>query len=80
MLEKIKARIEKLLSARYIRPDGIFEGSYAAGYVEYNSERGDHDVIIDGKPFTWEQLGQNVAVHDGWNIKIEFTCSDEELD
>jgi hypothetical protein len=80
MLETLKRRIKKALSTTYMEPSGYFADSKAVGYVEYNPERDAHDVIIDGKPYTWSELEKNISAHEGWKIKIEFGDVGDELD
>ena len=80
MLELLKKRIKKALSTAYMRPDGYFSKGKAVGYIEYNHDRDAHDVIIDGKPYTWSELEKNISSHEGWQIKIEFSDASDELD
>ena len=72
MMKTLDKRIRKSLHVRYVDAKGIFKSQKAVGYISYNSVREDHDVIIDGKPFTWEELGKNISCYEGWKIKIEF--------
>jgi hypothetical protein len=80
MLKLLQKRIKKALSTVHMRPDGYFKDSKAVGYIEYNSERDAHDVIIDGKPYTWTELEKNISAHEGWQIKIEFGDVGDDLD
>jgi hypothetical protein len=80
MLETLKKRIKKSLSTVYMDKGGYVSKSKAVGYIEFNRERDDHDIIIDGKPYTWEELKKNVSAHEGWKIKIEFGDVGDELD
>jgi len=80
MWEKLVSQIDKVLSTKYIQPDGHFVGCKAVGYVEWNRERNACDVIIDGKPYTWAELESNLSAHEGFKIKIEFGDIDDELD
>jgi hypothetical protein len=80
MLETLKRRIKKVLSVRYMEPSGIFAKSKAVSYVEYNPECERHEIIIDGKPYTWAELEKNISAHEGWKIKIEFGDVGDELD
>ena len=80
MLETLSERIKRMLSVTYMHPDGTIEGSRAVGYIEYNRERGIHEIIIDGKPYTWAQLERNISAHEGWKIKIEFGDVGDDLD
>jgi hypothetical protein len=73
-------QIEGLLSVKYMGRDGYFKESKAVGYIEYNHERDAHDVIIDGKPYTWQDLEKNISSHEGFRIKIEFFDSDDIVD
>jgi len=79
MLDRLKKQIKKALSVKYLDSNGRFKDNKAVGYIEYNEQRDDHDVIIDGKPYTWEQLGENIPTFEGWKIKIEFAYTDDEL-
>ena len=80
MLEILKKRIKKLVSVKYVNDDGYFAKNKAVGYVEYNLERERHEIIIDGKPYTWSELEKNVSAHEGWKVKIEFADHGDELD
>jgi len=80
MLETLKRRIKKALSVRYIEPSGYFAENKAVGYIEYSIERDRHEIIIDGKPYTWEDLEKNISAYEGWKIKIEFGDVGDELD
>jgi hypothetical protein len=64
----------------YIERDGYIIGDAAVGYIEYNRERGDCDINIDGYPYTWEDLEKNISSHEGWKVKIEFACAGDELE
>ncbi len=79
MFETLKRRIKKALSVTYMDPNGYFANSRAVGYIDYNRVRDAHDIVIDGKPYTWDELKKNVAAHEGWQIKIEFRDVGEEL-
>lgn len=72
MWEALISQIEKMLSVKYMEPDGHFIGSKAVGYIEYNSARKANDIIIDGRPYTWQELEQNISAHEGYKIKVEF--------
>ena len=80
MLETLKKRIKKTLSVVYMQPDGYVSKNKAVGYIDYNLELERHEIIIDGKPYTWEQLKKNISMHEGWKIKIEFGDVGDELD
>jgi hypothetical protein len=72
MFDTLKARIEKTLSVKYLQRDGTVIDDKIVGYIEFNRERDAYDIIVDGIPFTWEEIGKNISIHEGWKIKIEF--------
>ena len=80
MFETLKKRIKKLVSVRYMGKDGYFSKDKAVGYIEYNRGRQACDVIIDGKPYSWEELEKNISGREGWKIKIEFGDIGDVLD
>jgi hypothetical protein len=80
MLETLKRRIKKVLSVKYMEPSGYVSKGKAVGYIEYNCELERHEIIIDGKPYTWAELEKNISAHEGWKIKIEFGDVGDELD
>lgn len=80
MFETLKQRIKKALSVKYMEKSGYIAGDKAVGYIGYNSENDSCEIIIDGKPYSWVELGKNIKAREGWNIKIEFGCAGDELD
>ena len=80
MLDTLKKRIKKGLLVKYMRPNGLFEDNKVVGYIEYNQERDAHDIVIDGKPYTWAALEQNISTFEGHKIKIEFADIRDKLD
>ena len=73
-------KLEKLLSVKYMGRDGYFNYSKAIGYIEYNHLRDAQDIIIDGRPYSWQELEKNISAHEGFQIKIEFGDYDAFLD
>jgi len=35
-------------------------------------------VIIDGKAYTWNQVGKMLMSYEGWNLKLEITEEGED--
>ena len=80
LLQSLINQIEAFLSVKYMDKDGYFVGNTAVGYIAYNHERDAHEVVIDGKPYTWQELEKNIAAHEGFRIKIEFADSGDVFD
>jgi len=80
MMSTLKARIKKALSVKYMSHDRTVKDLKMVGYIDYNSNTGDCDVIIDGDAYTWDELYRNIPMHEGWKIKIEFASTGDELE
>jgi len=80
MLIMLEKRIKKVLSFKYMDPHGRIKDQKLVGYIAYNSDLDECVVFIDGKPFTWGELGRNISAFEGWKIKIEFGGVGDELD
>jgi len=80
MLETLKRRIKKVLSVKYMDSHGSIKDQKLVGYIDYNSEKRECVVFIDGKPYAWDELGRNISAFEGWKIKIEFAGVGDELD
>jgi hypothetical protein len=80
MLDTLKRRIKKALSVKYMDQDGHIKDQKMVGYIDYDRDKGEHIIFVDGKPFSWEELGRNIPSYEGWKIKIEFGGLGEELD
>ena len=80
MLALLKKRIKKALSVNYMNPDRSIKDGKLVGYIDYDSEKDDYVIFIDGKPFSWDELGRNVSTYEGWKIKIEFGSISDDLD
>ena len=74
MIERMKRKMVK----KYINPDGSWDS--LVGNIEYNTEREELSVIVDGMAFTWEELKENVSTYEGWQIKIEFKDASERAE
>jgi hypothetical protein len=80
MWNQLMERLKKMMSVKYITPDGGWNGMKLLGYLDYNSDNGVCDIIIDGKAYTWEELGRIVATNEGFQIKIEIADPTDELE
>jgi hypothetical protein len=80
MMALLEKRIRKSLRVRYMDAKGRIKDNKAAGYIRFNRERDAYDVVIDGKPFSWEELEQSIASREGWKIKIEFGSNGVDFD
>jgi len=78
--ELLLRQIKGFLSVKYMSRGGYIIGGRAIGYIEYNHKRDAHDIVIDGKPYTWQELEKNITAHEGFRIRIEFFSSGDILD
>lgn len=76
---RLNYRLSKLLSVKYME-HGRMKGDKAAGYVGYDSVKDTHYLVIDGKRCEWSEMGKQLAMFEGFQIKIEFADpSDDPL-
>jgi hypothetical protein len=80
MWNQLMERLKKMMSVKYITPDRGWNGTKLLGYLDYNSDSGACDIIIDGKAYTWEELGRIAATKEGFQIKIEIADPTDELE
>ena len=80
LLETLKLRLKKAISVKYMDKNGYIKDDKAIGYIDYSGDRSTCDVVIDGKPYTWEQLEKSVTMREGWKVKIKFACAGDELE
>ncbi|NLV22620.1 MAG: hypothetical protein GXY49_11665 [Syntrophomonadaceae bacterium] len=76
-----------MLSKRYLQTDTYPNGmKYTAlrddevvGRFEYNEMNEEiHNVVIDGKVFSWNQLGRILSAYEGFQFKLKiYDITDE---
>lgn len=80
LFNKLEAKIKKTLLKRYlqstIRPDGNkytgFKKDEVVGRLEYDDNHENPKVIIDGKLFSWNDLGRMLNTFDGFQFKLKI--------
>ena len=80
MMITLKNRIKNALSVKYMGKNRTIKDTKLVGYIEYNRERDDYDIYVDGIPYTWDELGKNISIHEGWKVKIEFAEIGNDLE
>lgn len=81
LLNKLIQKTQKGIRKQHVKK-GIFPNGQAynsilndqfIGLIEYDEESdGTPLVIIDGKPFTWEEVGKMLMAYEGFQIKLEI--------
>lgn len=80
LFNKLEAKIKKTLFKRYLKsvssPNGskhtVFKTDEVVGRLEYDDNDKNHKVIIDGKPFSWDELGQMLNTYEGFQFKLKI--------
>lgn len=59
----------------YLRPgagraDWRFADDQVAGRLEYDPDGGPTRAIVDGRPLTWDQIGETLAEYEGWRFRL----------
>jgi hypothetical protein len=72
--------INRLINTRYMDAEhGQFLNDKAIGYIREGEESETYEIVIDGKPYSWNDLYTNVQMRPGFRIKIEFAEDEEKL-
>jgi hypothetical protein len=83
LIEKTRKGIGEQQVARKVFPNG--QGYHSiindqiTGLIEYDeTSDGTPLIIIDGKPFTWEEVGKLLMTYEGFQIKLKmFDVTDD---
>ncbi|MEG3070227.1 MAG: hypothetical protein RQM92_04760 [Candidatus Syntrophopropionicum ammoniitolerans] len=85
---KLEAKIKYTLSEKYLQtntyPNGIkhtrLKEDEVVGRFEYNETNDEiHNVVIDGKVFSWEQLGEMLNAYEGFQFKLKIYDITEDI-
>jgi len=88
-LQKLYRKINQGLSEKYVNKESVnghtfytLPGDKLVGRIEWDDEYNGEipKVIIDGKTFSWHQVGKMLMTYEGWNVvmKIHEMGEDEE--
>ena len=80
--EMMIAKLDRKMNMVYFDDDGRWNYNKIIGDIVWDRERetGDMNIIINGKPYTWDELYREVKTYEGWQIKIEFADPTENLE
>jgi hypothetical protein len=85
---KLETKIKYTLSKRYLEtittPDGrkqtVLKNDEGVGRFEYDEHNdGIHKVVIDGKAFTWDELGRMLNAYEGFQFKLKIYDITEDV-
>ncbi|WP_047983546.1 DUF7686 domain-containing protein [Ornithinibacillus californiensis] len=89
LLSKLVEKTRKGITKQHVEteffPSGqeyqTITGNQLKGIFEYNEESSDSPlVIIDGKPFTWTEVGKMVTSFEGFQFKLEMFDMTEDVE
>jgi hypothetical protein len=77
LIDKVRKGIGKQQVARKAFPSGqeyhSIINDQVSGLIEYDeTSDGTPLIIIDGKPFTWEEIGKMLMTYEGFQIKFQM--------
>lgn len=85
LIEKTKKGIaEKQIEINFLTNGQAYNSMtdhYITGLIEYDEASAGESpiIVIDGKPFTWEEVGQMLTAYEGFQIKIKcYDITDSE--
>ena len=89
LLLQLIAKAERGMAEQYAEqgqlPDGqsyhSIKNHRLAGRIEYNSMEEDVPLlVVDGKPYTWEEIGKMMMTYEGFQVKLELLDPSEEVE
>lgn len=72
---KLIGKIKNLIAKQHLEKKSGWKNFHCftrRGGLVYNSESEFHDVCIDGRIFTWEELGRMLTGYEGFNFRLEM--------
>lgn len=88
LIEELMKKIKKVVSKKYIVLEKVgwekkncIKKDEVVGRIEWDEKhRGRLPlIIVDGKEYTWEQLGEMMMSFEGWDFKLKIFESWEDL-
>lgn len=85
---KLEAKIKYTLSKKYlqtktypngIRFTGLKEDEFVGRFECVKTNEEIHSVVIDGKVFSWEQLGRMLNTYEGFQFKLKIYDITEDI-
>jgi len=70
MFAEMIRRLNKMLSTKYME-FGTWIDYNIYGHISVSQEKEQFEIIVDGKPYTWEEIGKSLRDLDGFQIKID---------
>lgn len=79
-LQKLYLKINKGLAKKYVKKEQMEGQTFyslpedkLAGRIEWDEEGGGMPkVIIDGKAYSWNQVGKMLMGYEGWNVTLKI--------
>ncbi|MBT2583964.1 hypothetical protein [Planococcus sp. ISL-109] len=88
LLSKLLSKVQKGLAENYIVEDRLPSGHIyrrmdkdrLGGTVAWNGEDQETPlIIVDGEPYSWDQIGKILMSYEGFQLKLEIVDSSDEI-
>ncbi|GGF22816.1 hypothetical protein GCM10010954_22020 [Halobacillus andaensis] len=88
LIAKLKNKVKRGVSQSFIQVSSFPNGEIVhrlkrdqlLGRIEYDEEHTGPKVIVDGRRYSWEELGRMLLTYEGFQIKIETTDPTGEIE
>ena len=78
--EMMMKKLERKMNIEYIDENGHWTYGKIVGDIVWDSEADDKRIIVNGKAYTWHDFYREIEASEGWQIKIEFADSTDDLE
>jgi hypothetical protein len=75
LVAAVHERAQAEIGRRYLEPGpgGVgwrLAGDEVAGRLAWNPHGGPHRVVVDGRPLSWQELGEALESFEGWRFRL----------
>lgn len=75
LVAAVRAEAQRGIGRSYLQPGlgGVgwcLAGREVAGRMDFDPDGGPHRVVIDGRPLSWEELGEALGSFEGWRFRL----------
>lgn len=78
--KRLVDKVSEGISKRYIEEKALHGQKYSSmkkdefvGRLAYSDGSGHHIVVIDGKPYSWDEVGKMLDAYEGFKIEVKVS-------
>ncbi|UOR11333.1 DUF7713 domain-containing protein [Halobacillus amylolyticus] len=88
LLQKLLDKVKAGLAESYVEKDAFPNGQtyhsitndHFLGRIDHGGEHDGPVVVIDGKPYTWEEVGEMMKSYEGFQLQVKIFDMTDDVD